>query len=227
MAEPKQSKTKREKIGNKKPKAKGLKKETKEKILAAARHVFSNYPYHAASIRTIGKLAGIEHPLISYYFPNKADLFRAVMEEVAAAYIAEEKKMFERIKTMSPERGFALFLDLKLDFFRQRPEIYRLMALNLIQSVDDDPIPGYDLIQKSINTSIKNFTEIVQLRVSEYEVDMLARSMFSYMVDFPGAASIHASLLNMDPESFLYLNWVKETILYTTLPRLKLMVQPS
>ncbi len=58
-----------------KAKSKGKKKETRDKILNAASQIFASYPYHTASIRMIGKQAEIEHPLISYYFASKADLF--------------------------------------------------------------------------------------------------------------------------------------------------------
>ena len=52
------------KVENKKP----SKKVTRLKILKAARKVFAQRAYHAASIRMIGKEAGIDHPLISYYY---------------------------------------------------------------------------------------------------------------------------------------------------------------
>ncbi len=55
---------------------------TRKKILDASKKVFGENPYHSASIRNIGKEAGIEHPLINYYFPAKADLFEAVICEL-------------------------------------------------------------------------------------------------------------------------------------------------
>ncbi len=203
--------------------SKGHKKETQDKILTAARHVFSNYPYHSASIRTIGKLAEIEHPLISYYFPSKADLFIFVLEEVIRTHIEAEKQMFEKIKAMLPGRALAVFLDLQLDFFRTRPEVYRIMALNMVQSVDESPIPGYHLIQESLKEALKNYTETVKVPSLDYEVDMFGRSMFVQLVSFLGAGTFHAGLLNMDPNSFQYLNWVKETVIYTMSPRLEEM----
>ncbi|MBW2177693.1 MAG: helix-turn-helix transcriptional regulator, partial [Deltaproteobacteria bacterium] len=63
-------------------KKKPAKKATHLKILKAARKIFAQYAYHAASIRMIGKEAGIDHPLISYYFPSKAILFEAVLADI-------------------------------------------------------------------------------------------------------------------------------------------------
>lgn len=225
MVQKKQSPVKKTDGKEKENRRKGQKKETREKILAAARNVFCNYPYHSASIRTIGKLAEIEHPLISYYFPNKADLFVSTLKTVCSLHLEAEKKMFETIKSMGPERGLSLFLDLQLDYFRTNPEAYRMIALNMVQSIDDESIPGYDLIKETINESVKNFKEIVGLPANEYELDMFSRATLSHMINFLGAAYFHSALLNMEPDSFQYLNWVKETILFNLLPRLKLLAE--
>ena len=52
---------------------------TREKILAAAKKVFAQHPYSTASIRMVGKTAEIDHPLISYYFPTKAELYEGAL----------------------------------------------------------------------------------------------------------------------------------------------------
>ena len=63
---------------------KGKKQETSEKILEAAQQIFATYPYHSASIRMISNLAGVDHPMIKYYFGSKADLFREVISHMMA-----------------------------------------------------------------------------------------------------------------------------------------------
>ncbi|MCP4749869.1 MAG: TetR/AcrR family transcriptional regulator [Proteobacteria bacterium] len=208
----------------KRPKSKGNKKETRDKILKAARQIFSSYPYHTASIRMIGKLAGIEHPLISYYFPSKADLFRSVMEELIENRYQEERRWLEIAKTMKTARGFSVFLDNVLDHYRRHPEVFHIVSLNMVQSVDSEPIPGYDLIKNFMQASIRNFTEIVDLSVPDHEVEMFARAMSMQLIGFLGGANYFASLMNMDPDSIPYYNWVKDTLLYTLLPRLEQMV---
>ncbi len=223
MAESKKAKPKKKET----PHSKGYKKETREKIMAAARNVFCNYPYYSASIRTIGKLAKIEHPLISYYFPNKAELFSSVLEEVIIEYLEAEKQMLDSVKSMNPKRGLSLFLDLQLDYYREHPENFRMIALNMVQSIDDEPIPGYDLIQKTINQSMNNFKQIAGIAAPEHEVEMFSRSVLSHMINFLGASTFHAALMNMNPDSFQYLNWVKETIIFAILPRLELLVRQA
>lgn len=206
-----------------KPQSKGKKKEAREKILAAARNVFSNYPYHSATIRMIGKLAEIEHPLISYYFPNKADLFTSVLEGTLENLHQGEKQWLEEVKSIPAARGLSIYLDNQLDFFRLNPEAFHIIALNTIQSEDNEPIPGYELIEKSVARSVKTFKETVNLAAPEYEVEMFCRVFSNLLITFLGASKFHAASVNMDPKSIQYYNWVKECAIYTLLPRLELM----
>ncbi len=52
----------------------------------------------------IGKLAEVEHPLISYYFPNKAALFVAVVEEVIDKHTKLEREWLKEIASMPTVR---------------------------------------------------------------------------------------------------------------------------
>jgi AcrR family transcriptional regulator len=209
----------------KKAKSKGTKKQTLEKILTAARHVFSNYPYHSATIRMIGKLAEIEHPLISYYFPNKADLFISVLTEATQKQSEAESKWLDEVKAMATARGLSVYFDHQLDYFQRYPETFSIIALNVVQSEDSEPIPGYHLIQDAINASVRSFMEKVPMNAPEYEVEMFCRALSIHLINFLGAAKFHAPVMNMDPNSIQYLNWVKDTALYVFLPRLKMMVK--
>jgi len=55
----------------------------RERILKAAREVFAEYSFKTASTRMIAKRAGVEHPMIHYYFGSKEKLFY----EMAEAYL--------------------------------------------------------------------------------------------------------------------------------------------
>ncbi len=208
-----------------KPGSKGKKKETRDKILKAAQQVFANYPYHTASIRMIGKLAEIEHPLISYYFPSKADLFRSVLTELIEYRSQMQESWNEEIKQAGPARGLSLFLDHVLDDFRNRPGLLHIISLNLSRPTDSDPIPGYDLIQAFIESSVQSSLKMAGLGVPLHEWEMFSRTMNTLLIGYLGASSTYAPLIGKDPDSILYYNWVKDTIIYTLLPRLDLMVK--
>ncbi len=208
-----------------KPGSKGKKKETRDKILKAAQQVFANYPYHTASIRMIGKLAEIEHPLISYYFPSKADLFRSVLTELNEYRSQMEESWSDEVKQAGPARGLSLFLDHVLDDFRNRPGLLHIISLNLSRPTDSDPIPGYDLIQKFVESSVQSSIKLAGLGVSLHEWEMFSRTMTTLLIGYLGASSTYAPLIGKAPDSILYYNWVKDTIIYTLLPRLELMVK--
>lgn len=59
---------------------------TKDAILDAALTHFAERGFEAASLREIGETAGATHPMITYHFGSKDDLWRAAV-----------RKMFERI----------------------------------------------------------------------------------------------------------------------------------
>src|SRR5271157_3039029 len=79
---------------------------TKAAIIQAARNIFSRYPYHIASIRMIGKEAGVEHPLISYYFPNKKKLFEVVLADICDEYVDKIGEWLSAVRHMNVPEGF-------------------------------------------------------------------------------------------------------------------------
>src|SRR5207302_11482062 len=52
----------------------------REKILAAAVQLFAEYGYHAAPLRDIARLAGIQAASIYYHYANKEALLVEIME---------------------------------------------------------------------------------------------------------------------------------------------------
>jgi AcrR family transcriptional regulator len=57
------------------------KKETKENILSAARHLFSKNGYHETNVSDIIKKIGMSHGSFYTYFKNKRDIFQLILEE--------------------------------------------------------------------------------------------------------------------------------------------------
>jgi len=56
----------------------------RERILLSAEKVFAQKGYAAASIRELCEAAGVNRALIYYYFADKADLYRAVIDNSEA-----------------------------------------------------------------------------------------------------------------------------------------------
>lgn len=196
-------------------------KDTRETILAAAITVFSDYPYYSASIRMIGKAAGIEHPLINYYFPTKAALFEEVLETVTNEYYHANISWFEGLEGLAPEAGLSLYLDRFLDFALKHPKPLRIIALNLVQAEGPEIIPGYQRIQSLFTKMTRTFMDAVPLNAPAKTIEMLTASFNTLAINYLGANTYYSGILGMEPQSPEYLQWVKDSLMFVVLPRLK------
>jgi TetR/AcrR family transcriptional regulator len=209
--------TKTSKTENRKP----AKKATRSKILKAARKVFAQYAYHAASIRMIGKKAGVDHPLISYYFPSKAVLFEAVLADIMEEWQVANAAWSEGIDLMSPEKGLSLYIDRVLDFSRKRPYAAQVLMLNMVQAQDGETIPGYHAIQTYFEESGQLLKSLASARTADSEIEKFRQSFFTLAMSYVGARSYYAGILGMPPNSREYKEWVKGALMDLFLPRLK------
>lgn len=62
--------------------------ETRERIIRAAREVFSELGYDAATFQAIAMRADLTRPAINHYFANKQVLWREVVEQTNAAIVS-------------------------------------------------------------------------------------------------------------------------------------------
>ncbi len=198
---------------------------TRGKILEAAKKVFAEHPYSTASIRMVGNAAGIDHPLISYYFPTKADLFEAVVETIAETYYRANTSWFEGLEALSLSRGLSLYIDRMLDYISKHPEALRIVALNLVQPEDAEIIPGYGQMQRLLTRNTETFRKVAALRSSAREIRMFTESFNALVINYLGAASYYAGILGMNPRGPTYRRWVKETLLLLFLPRLRQLIR--
>lgn len=225
-----QAQSKKKKVQRRKPGAqpsghkRAQKTETREKILEAAKKVFSEHPYSTASIRMVGSAAEIDHPLISYYFPTKADLFEAVVEGITETYYQANTSWFEGLGEMSASRGLSLYLDRLLEFTSENPEALRILALNLVQPEASAIVPGYRRVQKLLSGNTETFRKVATLRSSARETRMFTESFNTMVINYLGASTHYAGILGMDPHGHAYLRWVKETIMFLFLPPLKQLI---
>ncbi len=74
---------------------KGNSSETIDKIIAAAREVFTEDGHPGLSLRKVAENAGIAVGNLTYHFPSKRSLLDAMLEETRAGYAQEHLKLFE------------------------------------------------------------------------------------------------------------------------------------
>ena len=194
---------------------------TREKILEAARRVFARHPYHSASMRMIGKEAEVEHPLINYYFPNKGELFKAIIQDICDEFIRKVGTWLDQVKDMKIPEGFAKFIEMIIRYNQERPESLKILALNVSQSGSITSIPGYEFIPELIEKIRSLFEEKLPSHNKEREIRMYIDSLNFMIITFLGASACVASVQGMDPESEEYYSWIKSTLGYLYAPRLK------
>jgi AcrR family transcriptional regulator len=202
----------------------GKKKTTREKILKGAIHVFSNYPYYAASMRMIGKAAGIKHPLVNYYFPSKAALFEAVIEHVTDEYYQANISWFAGIEKLKPEEGFGLYMDRFFDFAAKHPSALRIISLNMVQPEEYDDIPGYDRVREFFAKTKQNFIDAIPMQGAADDIEMFLNSFNTLAINYLGAGAYYASIMGIEPGSSEYLKWIKKTLMFILLPHLKRII---
>jgi AcrR family transcriptional regulator len=200
---------------------------TREKILAAARKVFSEHPYKAASMRMIGQTGGFDHPLIHYYFSTKASLFEAVAAEISREIYLHNIRWFEGLDRLAPRDGLPLYIDRFLDYNFKHPEAFKIISLNAPQLDQLSEIPGYQHIIEVLAQTRRTFAEKVPLRSTDPDFGRFINSFNALVVFFLGSASCQAEVLGVDPGSNEYRIWVKETLIYIFLPLLDKLILPA
>ena len=75
--------------------------ETRKRILRAAREVFSERGYDAATFQAIAIRADLTRPAINHYFANKRVLYWQVLEETNSAVVAASTQRGQKERTLT------------------------------------------------------------------------------------------------------------------------------
>jgi len=207
------------KLAPKKSSTIGRGEETRRMILDAAIKVFAAHPYNAASIRMIAAQGGFYHGLIRYHFPNKAIIFKTVVEEVNQHLLNANKEWLSEISTRSPKKALSLYLDRLIEYFQTQPEAFRIFVQNISH---DDPssLPGYSHMVNYVISSQKEFENTFKMLPK----DMVRRFLTAFnvlAVNYMGADKFYAEIQGLVPKSDEYFRWVKETMISIFLPLIK------
>lgn len=93
----------------------------REKILAAAREVFTRKGYAASSMREIAEAAGVNKGLLHYYNWNKRTLFQSVFEEAFNSFALRINETFYSDRPL-PEK-IETFVDQYLELLLKNPHL--------------------------------------------------------------------------------------------------------
>jgi TetR/AcrR family transcriptional regulator len=182
----------------------------REKILQAAKEVFTVYSFKAASTRMIAKQAGVEHPMIHYYFESKEKLFYAMAEAIYNETLPVQESWYDGLEKLSLREGFELFIDRMLDYTMAKPDALRIAALNAVNIGNIEEIPGYRFILMSMAAMRRIMEEKLALRGSNREIEMFIYCFYGLMITLIGSRTCQAQILNMNPLEEKYRIWVRD-----------------
>ena len=118
------------------------KQATRAKVLAAARELFVEVGYEAATIRTIAERAGVATGSVFTTFPSKIAILRAVMDE-------RLEKLFQELDAVAPHlRGptvdrLCSILAVHYDFEMRRPRLFTAFLAANFEWSDGEPVITY------------------------------------------------------------------------------------
>lgn len=116
--------------------------ESRGKILKAAAEAFSDHPYESVTIREVAKDAAVKHQLIAYYFGNKEELWKTVVEFLYDEFNEIGSFSFSD-SSLSAEEQLKLHLRGMIEFTWRKPELFRIVMKEMV-----NPGPRMEVIKK-------------------------------------------------------------------------------
>jgi len=101
---------------------------TQEKLLAAAIEAFSENGFKGTSTRDIAERAGVHHPLITYHFKNKDQLWRAAADKVFRDFRRSMLASLEENDDPCPRKRMAAMVRAYLQQARIQPALHKVMV---------------------------------------------------------------------------------------------------
>lgn len=100
---------------------------TKQKLLDAAIEAFSENGFKGTSTRDIAERAGVHHPLITYHFKNKDQLWRAAADHIFGAFSKALVLAVEERREMCPKSRMSALIRVYVQYAKNQPALHKVM----------------------------------------------------------------------------------------------------
>jgi len=101
---------------------------TQHKLLDAAIQAFSENGFKGTSTRDIAERAGVHHPLITYHFKNKDQLWRAAADKVFREFTQSLSAAFENNNETCPKKRMASLIRAYVYYAKSQPALHKVMV---------------------------------------------------------------------------------------------------
>jgi AcrR family transcriptional regulator len=154
------------------------KQQTRAKVLAAARKLFSEHGYEGATIRDIATAAGMSTGAVFANFSDKSDLFREIICQDMEALVAQMRDAAAKGKTI--EDALLRIFTAGYGFYQPQMPLARAVFVAAWAEVDGEALrklPQLTLIPNLIAEQLNAAVERGELR---QEVDAKLRAQMLY-----------------------------------------------
>lgn len=100
---------------------------TQQKLLDAATEAFSENGFKGTSTRDIAERAGVHHPLITYHFKNKDQLWRAAADRIFREFNISLVKAMAEVSEADPRGRAVAFVRTYVRYAHQQPALHKII----------------------------------------------------------------------------------------------------
>lgn len=100
---------------------------TQQKLIDAAIEAFSENGFKGTSTRDIAERAGMHHPLITYHFKNKDQLWRAAADHIFGAFTKALTLAVEEHRDMCPKSRMSALIRVYVEYAKNQPALHKIM----------------------------------------------------------------------------------------------------
>lgn len=100
---------------------------TQQKLLDAAISAFSENGFKGTSTRDIADRAGVHHPLITYHFKNKNQLWRAAADRIFREFNISLVKAMAEVPEMDPRARAEAFVRTYVHYAHDQPALHKII----------------------------------------------------------------------------------------------------
>jgi len=100
---------------------------TQQKLLDAAIRAFSENGFKGTSTRDIADRAGVHHPLITYHFNNKKQLWRSAADRIFREFNISLVKAMAEVTETNPRARAETFIRTYVRYSRSEPALHKII----------------------------------------------------------------------------------------------------
>ena len=130
---------------------------TQQKLLDAAIEAFSENGFKGTSTRDIAERAGVHHPLITYHFKNKDQLWREAADRIFREFNISLVKAMAEVPEIHPKARAEAFVRTYVRFARSQPALHKVIlqeasypSARLDWLVENHLRPLFDEVHKAL-----------------------------------------------------------------------------